>query len=179
MRFLLQDTWGSSRVALQLPIPGEHSRQRMCEQPITERRDRGLLISLIFGISLASACKNVTRDKIAVPPASNDTITRQLLPEPSGNAELDNLRRLALTASTEELSDQWIYFADVFATDYRTDPYLVTGIERLATQVIAYKDVERRHLRSRVLAQTIELGEAHLQQRLGHLVPKLRAVPAP
>ena len=54
------------------------------------------------------------------------------LPEPSGDADLDELRRLALVAPIEELAKDWLYFLDVFAMEYRNDRYLPQGVIRLA-----------------------------------------------
>lgn len=99
-----------------------------------------------------------------------------VLPPSSGDAELDNLRRLALVAPIEELVGEWLYFADVFATDYRKDPFLVRGIERLVEHVLANEGVKDRKLMAAALKQTIEKGEAHLRTSLQSLIEPLRQI---
>jgi len=124
--------------------------------------------ALAVALSLLNGCQPVTQSRTGA-----QTLT-QTLPAPSGNAELDELRRLAIAAPIEELVAHWLDFGDVFATSYRHDVYLPTGIERLVDHVIKTPEVDQRHMLARVLAQIIQLGEPSLQQRLGHRLPQLQ-----
>jgi hypothetical protein len=89
---------------------------------------------------------------------------------------LDELRRLALKAPIEELVGKLPYFTDAFATRYRNDQHLPTGVERLVDHVTANETIAQRRVLARVLAQTILLGEVSLQKRLGHHVPSLNKI---
>ena len=130
---------------------------------------RALLCGAV-SLTLLIACQAVTPSQ-----ASHQPLT-QALPAPSGNTELDELRRLALTAPIEELAAHWLDFGDIYATSYRNDAYLSTGIERLVDYVIETPEVDPRHMLARVLAQIIQLGEPSLQQRLAHRLPQLHLV---
>ena len=98
------------------------------------------------------------------------------LPPPSGDAELDELRRLAVVAPIDELFENRLYFGDLYSTSYRHDNYLATGIERMAKHVLTTTRLERRRHLGNFVAQFIEYGEDSLKQRLGHYVHALRVV---
>ena len=51
---------------------------------------------------------------------------------PTGDADLDELRRLAVVAPMTELADKWQYFVNALRATYSADPILWHGAERLA-----------------------------------------------
>ena len=93
--------------------------------------------------------------------------------EPSGNAELDELRRLAVKAPIEELVEQWIYFIDLYSMDYRKDPVLPKGVERLATFAETTPGFDQRRVLARALIDVISRGEPSLRTALEHKIPTL------
>jgi hypothetical protein len=94
----------------------------------------------------------------------------------SGDVELDELRRLATKAPIEELAQHRVAFIREFSRRYRNDQTLWKGVERLCDEVIRRPDFPDRRIAATVLAQTIELGESGLQQRLASKVPLLRTL---
>jgi hypothetical protein len=142
-------------------------------KPASLPNRRAFLIAggtFLAGIGLGGACGYAAGSR-RLPHEGKPT-----LPAPSGNAELDELRRLALVAPIEELTRRWPQFTDAFGTRYRTDEYLPTGIERLVEQVLADASLPQRRTLARVLAQTIQLGEEPVQARLGDRVAALQRV---
>lgn len=107
------------------------------------------------------------RDSSTVPARSDALL-------PSGDAELDELRRLALIAPINELADKWIYFLDVFSVSYRHDPYIPVGVDRLIDFIAANPGCDDRYLKSIVLIDIITRGEPELYERLKHRIPELR-----
>ena len=49
----------------------------------------------------------------------------------------------------------------------------MTGIEKLVEYVLANPNANQRVAMARFLAQTVELGEQNLQERLGRRLPEL------
>ncbi|MFT4839746.1 MAG: hypothetical protein ACI8UD_000201 [Planctomycetota bacterium] len=143
-------------------------------EPPTVPSRRAFMIAggtFLAGAALGGAC-GYAAGSSAVVEAHDDPKPLQ----PSGNAELDELRRLALAAPIDELVKHWPYFADTFATSYRKDEHLPNGIERLIHYVKNNENIDRRRVFARVLAQTIELGEPSLQKKLGHYLPALARI---
>ena len=124
------------------------------------------------GIGLGGACGYAA----GISGTGEGSGAQEKLPESSGNAELDELRRLAIKAPIEELAGKWSYFTDAFSLDYRKDDYLPRGIERLVAHVLQDEGMAQRVIVARVLAQTIELGEPSIQEQLGQHVPRLLQV---
>jgi hypothetical protein len=121
------------------------------------------------GIGLGGACGYAA----GISGTGEGSGAQDKLPESSGNAELDELRRLAIKAPIEELAGKWLYFTDMYASTYRKDEHLMTGIEKLVEYVLANPNANQRVAMARFLAQTVELGEPNLQERLGRRLPEL------
>lgn len=97
--------------------------------------------------------------------------TAPKLPPPSGNAELDELRRLALVAPIEELVGKHLAFVDSYATSYRDDPYLPHGIDRLISAILDDPDLPDRELMARVVRDAVDRSDsAHAD----FLVPRVK-----
>jgi hypothetical protein len=143
-------------------------------EPPTVPSRRAFMIAggtFLAGAALGGACGYAAGSSAVKSDPDNPST-----PASSGNAELDELRRLALKAPIEELTERWLFFIDVFATDYRNDEYLPAGIERLAKHVTTNPGVPQRLALAQSLVQAIELGEKSLRERAGHLIPELRKV---
>ena len=77
---------------------------------------------------------------------------------PSGDVELDELRRLAVKATISELVEKRLYFANSLVDRYRDDRVLWSGVGRLCDALIANQQFPDRRLFSRFLAQMIANG---------------------
>lgn len=96
--------------------------------------------------------------------------------EPSGDVELDELRRLAVKAPIEELYQKRVPFTLAVANDYRRDRFLWRGIERLGNVVAADVGIADRRMAAKLIAQIIELAEPVYRERYGPLAKQLRAI---
>ena len=97
-------------------------------------------------------------------------------PAPSGDAQLDELRRIAVSAPIEELvekRDAIIHFA---TGAYPRDEYLWQGIERLAKATLIGHAIPNRRPFAMWLAQFIERGDQRVAGRLTKYVTDLRKV---
>ena len=95
---------------------------------------------------------------------------------PSGDTELDELRRLAVKAPIEELIDRRPYFLSTQSLQYRHDQVLWKGVARLCDAVLQHNDYQNRRRAAMSLIQQIENGEPGLQTALGHYLKPLRAI---
>jgi hypothetical protein len=96
--------------------------------------------------------------------------------KPSGDVDLDELRRLAVKAPIEELLEYRIPFLREFSLRYRNDEMLWRGVGRIADAVIARPDYPNRLIAATAIAQVIEFGEPGLQRLLGAKVRILRSL---
>jgi len=148
------------------------------EPPKIPTRRAFLLAGATFaaGLTLGGACGYAAGSSAntSVQTGEGEDDVREL--ESTGNAELDELRRLAVKAPIEELAEKWLYFLQVSSKDYRHDEVLPRGVERLAKYILATPDLDQRKLIANATAQVIELGEQHLQDRAIRYVPQLRRV---
>ena len=93
---------------------------------------------------------------------------------PSGDAELDELRRLAVKAPIEELVERRKTFTNSVIKDYPADQLLWKGVGRLCDAALAGHPMADRRLFARFLAQMIEQGDRRFTQPLIDRVPQLR-----
>jgi hypothetical protein len=94
----------------------------------------------------------------------------------TGNAELDELRRLAVKAPIEELLMRSVDLFAGMSTTYREDAVLWQGIERLCEHVIKTTSFDRRRITARSLEQMIERANSKERSKYEHWLPKLRQV---
>lgn len=95
---------------------------------------------------------------------------------PSGDHELDELRRLAVKAPIEELVEKRMIFLNSFTKVYPEDPYLWKGAGRLAKATIAGHMFPDRRLFARFLAQIIEGSDPKYASEFRPLAVELRKV---
>lgn len=130
--------------------------------------------TFLAGLSIGGACGYAAGVRSAGGSPAGEEGPK--LPPSSGDAELDELRRLALVAPIEELVANWSYFLDEFALSYRNDTHLPEGVLRLAGFVESNVDYEQRKLLARVLIDTINRGESHLRDRCAFKISSLERV---
>ena len=141
---------------------------------------RALLIaggSLLCGLGVGGAGGYATAALLGGP--ADDGPGRVGPEEPlrsTGDAELDELRRLATRAPMEELAAQWLYFTDAFANAYRGDPVLLRGVKRLCRYVLGSNAGRDRRAIARALTQVIEMADPDVQLALARHLPALREV---
>lgn len=95
-------------------------------------------------------------------------------PTPSGDDQLDELRRLAIKAPLHELIDKRLEFVVGMTGRYQDDAILWRGIDRLVDAVLADPTFPDRRRSAGFIAQFIDRTAAgdirtNLQQRLGQL----------
>jgi hypothetical protein len=105
----------------------------------------------------------------------------------SGDALLDELRRLAVDAPLDELLAWRLMFLMELGSTYRNDPLLWRGVERMCQATLdgtpmpparqSVGDGPDRRLFARLLAQVIERGEPGLSAPLQPRVVELRRIP--
>lgn len=120
------------------------------------------------GLGLGGACGYAVGVGRGAGPAGEEELPT------TGNAELDELRRLAVQAPIEELVEKWLYFLDSFAQHYRRDEVLPRGVARLADHVLATPGLPQRRAFATAIAQVIELAEASVQDELSSRAVALR-----
>jgi hypothetical protein len=98
------------------------------------------------------------------------------LPPPSGDAELDELRRLALEAPIKELAGRWLYFGDVFSKSYRDDQFLPKGIDRLIDHLVATPKFDRRKVAAQFMRDIIIRGEPKFRKDMEHRLMDLSTI---
>ena len=77
---------------------------------------------------------------------------------PSGNAELDELRRLAIKAPIEELMERRLAFLLTRQLSYRDDEVLWRGVVRICDSVLANESMADRRATAKAILSTINQG---------------------
>ena len=96
--------------------------------------------------------------------------------KPSGDVELDELRRLAVKAPIAELLERQFMFVNAVSKVYQRDVVLWRGVDRLADALIVTVNVKDRRVSARFLAQVIEKADSQFSQPLAKKVLELRAI---
>lgn len=125
-----------------------------------------------FGVAIGGACGysvGAARAAAAAPAGEPEL-------ESSGDADLDELRRLAVKAPIEELIERRLVFLSCVAKEYRRDAILWLGVERLAHTVQRDSQFPDRRISARLLAQTIELADPVFRTKYSELAKELRAL---
>lgn len=125
-----------------------------------------------LGAAFGGACGY----SLGVASASSDAPAAEPDLEPSGDADLDELRRLAVKAPIEELVEKRLVFLSCVAKEYRSDITLWMGVRRLASAVQAQPTFPDRNITARLIAQTIELADPKFRSENAELAKALRAL---
>jgi len=145
--------------------------------PPTVPTRRAFLVAgatFVFGAAVGGACGYSAGVASVAPAKSADPADAEL--EPSGDLELDELRRLAVKAPIEELIEKRLVFLNCLSKDYPRDRILWIGVRRLGERVLTDSKVSGRRLFSHFLAQVIEQGEPTLTVSLMPLATDLRRI---
>lgn len=124
-----------------------------------------------LGTAVGGAC-GYSLGAAAAP--STPTVEDEL--KPSGDVELDELRRLAIKAPLEELVQKRRVFLESLTIDYRTDAILWRGVERLTTKLLEDESFPDRRIFAKFLAQTIEYSDGDRRTRYADFEKQLRAI---
>jgi hypothetical protein len=127
-----------------------------------------------IGSVLGAACgysAGVERAKAAPTDAAAPGVEEDL--KPSGDVELDELRRLAVKAPIEELMARANLLVACVRAEYKHDAILWRGVERVADALIAGASVPGAPVFPRFVAQVIEVGDPSLTKNLR---PKIQAL---
>ncbi|MFK7742304.1 MAG: hypothetical protein AB8H80_18465 [Planctomycetota bacterium] len=95
--------------------------------------------------------------------------------KPTGDAMLDDMRRLAVKAPIEELVEKRNDFIDVFQRSYSDDPVVWRGLVRLANAVIEDEQFTQRRFSARWIGQQMA-GDPQREKRYGSLMQELQAI---
>lgn len=95
---------------------------------------------------------------------------------PSGDADLDELRRLAVKAPIEELVKHRTTFLRYVSRTYRRDPILWRGVGRLVEQVLSDAGSSGRPIAAQSLIQVIEFSDEGMASDLRSRLPELRKI---
>ncbi|MFK7742303.1 MAG: hypothetical protein AB8H80_18460 [Planctomycetota bacterium] len=123
--------------------------RRIQSKWLVQIMDRDPLRELRYGAVLEAL-----RD-IAATPRQDDAAAGGLR-KPSGDAVLDDMRRLAIEAPIEELVSKRHDFIDLYQRSYETDRIVRHGIGRIAKETLRNDSVPERAIFARWLAQLIE-----------------------
>ena len=116
---------------------------------------RAILIAgstFVAGFGVGGACGYAAGSRVA--PAGESTSEPEL--QPSGDADLDELRRLAVKAPIEELMQNAVVFANLVRATYRDDEILWRGMDRIAAALISGYQIPDRRKAAIWIAQVIE-----------------------
>lgn len=130
------------------------------------------------GASGAPAKVQPASGDVGEPVATQDASMREgpIEWESSGDALLEELRRLAVKAPIEELFQKRHDFVELVGTTYADDTIVWRGIGRLAQETLEREQMDDRRLFARWLAQYIENGDRECTKPYLGLIPKLRNV---
>jgi hypothetical protein len=95
---------------------------------------------------------------------------------PSGDRELDELRRLAVRAPLAELIEKRLDFTFQTLRYYARDPVLWRGVGRLCDATLGEEPVPNRRVFAKALVQMIEKADPEMTRDLIGRVPALRQV---
>jgi hypothetical protein len=125
-----------------------------------------------FGAALGGAC-GYSIGAASVPAAAQpDPVDAPL--EPSGDADLDELRRLAVKAPIEELIEKRLWFLRSIGAVYRRDDILWEGLVRLSQAVesdVAFPD---RFIAARLIAQDVEYADPDYRSKFEEIGKAMR-----
>jgi hypothetical protein len=127
------------------------------------------------GAVLGTACGYSMGAAAAGPQAPVDP-AQPIDPPKTGNAELDELRRLAVVAPIEELVERHPLFLMLRDRHYRDDEILWRGVGRLARKAIDDEQLRNRRTIAALTAGSIDLGEPPASLGLKQLLPQLKVI---
>jgi hypothetical protein len=142
------------------------------KQPSVPTRRAFLIAGGTFfaGIGLGGACG------YAAGSARSDGETAADALMPTGDADLDELRRLAIEAPIEELTSQWFPFLTLLHDTYQSDEVLWQGAKRICDEAINNESLIDRSKIARWSITVITSGDRRLTASIRPLLNELRRV---
>ena len=125
--------------------------------------------TLFAGAAAGGACGYAAGSSVDTDPAKRDIA-------PTGDATLDELRRLAVDAPIDELMSRHMVFLDRLTADYSQDEVLWSGVQRICNEVLSNRDIESRRSVAGWLATVIERGDPNRTSDLRPFIAKLKRV---
>ncbi len=138
----------------------------------TRRALLGMGVALLAGGGIGSACGYALgwRQRAAAADLPGEVDT------PSGDPEVDELRRLAVQAPIEELMAQALPFLLAMDGDHRHDAVAWRGVGRIAQHLLLNENAADRRALAHYSAQVIAEGEPQLRVVATQLIPLLQAI---
>ena len=96
--------------------------------------------------------------------------------EPTGNAELDELRRLAVEAPVEELMEKATVYLDLLRSKYQGDAVIWRGADRIAAELLENPRATNRRALAHWLAQVIEASPTAGSRDRSEMARQLRRI---
>lgn len=126
------------------------------------------------GIGLGGACGYAAGSARNAGDGNGDTPSSALTP--TGDTDLDELRRLAMKAPIEELTGQWFPFLTLLHDTYKSDEFLWHGAKRICDEAINNQSLADRSKIARWSITVITSGDPKLTASLRPLLNELRLV---
>ena len=130
--------------------------------------------TFLAGIGLGGACGYAVGASHSEAPGGDEEPDLQELLQPSGDSDLDELRRLAVKAPIEELMAKRMDFLQHLYLTYPRDKVAWSGVARIAQATIDGYEIDNRRMFAVWLAQVIEKSHLDVQPPLLPLSPQLR-----
>ncbi len=124
------------------------------------------------GLSLGGACGYAIGSRRAEEPGEQ----KEEEQASSGDADLDELRRLAVKAPIEELVKHRATFLMYISRTYRRDSILWRGVDRLVDEVLNNDRFPERAMAAQTLAQVIDLSDPGVAESLRKRITQLRKI---
>jgi len=121
------------------------------------------------GLSLGGACGYAIGSRRTGEPVEEEL-------EKSGDADLDELRRLAVKAPIEELVKHDLLFIRSSTVVYKNDIILWRGMKRIAEHVLEKADYPNRRPVAGVLVQAVNAALPEIAEPLLGYVARLKAI---
>ena len=96
--------------------------------------------------------------------------------KPTGDSQLDELRRLAVQAPDHELFSKALTFLDLLREHYSTDAALWHGAERIGKGILNDQKFQSRRGLAKWLCQVIRRNDPTMSPLLQKLLPELEKV---
>ena len=134
--------------------------------------------TFLAGIGLGGACGYAVGATRSDTPGGADEPNLEPLLAPSGDSDLDELRRLAVKAPIEELMARSLLFLDLLSDTYRRDEALWHGAARICSELCSNSSLPKRRVTALWLAQVIDRSDADLAvaMRLRQHLHQLRQI---
>ncbi len=142
--------------------------------PPTVPTRRAFLVAgatFVFGAAVGGAC-GYSAGVASVAAKSADPAAAEL--EPSGDLELDELRRLAVKAPIEELIEKRLWFLRSVGAIYRRDDVLWEGLVRLSEAVRSNPKFPDRLITARLIAQDVENADPDYRSKFEEIGKTMR-----